>query len=194
PSGAGKSTIARALLDQMPGLEMSVSVTTRPARPGEVDGEHYHFISEDDYHGLVAEDGLLEHALVFSNYYGTPRKKVEEALGQGRDILFDIDWQGTQQLRERSRSDLVSIFILPPSVEELERRLHSRAQDSAEVVQRRMDKALDEISHWSEYDYVIHNVDLDTAIAQAKAILSAERLRRDRQVGLSAFVGQMRER
>jgi guanylate kinase len=192
PSGAGKSTISRALLDNDDNLTMSVSVTTRKPRPAEVDGVHYHFISVPEFHLLVENDGLLEHAKVFDNYYGTPRERVEDALRKGRDVLFDIDWQGTQQLAETAPRDLVRIFIMPPSVAELERRLRSRAQDSDEVVKGRMAKALDEMSHWSEYDYVIVNDDINRSISSARSILAAERLRRERQIGLAGFANEMR--
>ncbi|MCF8480434.1 MAG: guanylate kinase [Rhodospirillum sp.] len=192
PSGAGKSTISRALLADEDRLDMSVSVTTRSPRPGEVDGVHYHFISVGNYKALADNDGLLEHARVFDNFYGTPRDPVEKALRSGRDILFDIDWQGTQQVAEKARGDLVTIFILPPNVAELERRLKTRAQDSDEVVAKRMAKALDEISHYSEYDYIVVNDDLERSIAEVKAILRAERLRRQRRIGLADFVNRMR--
>ncbi|WP_413205582.1 guanylate kinase [Rhodospirillum sp. A1_3_36] len=192
PSGAGKSTISRALLADEDRLDMSVSVTTRPPRPGEKDGVHYHFISVEEYKALADNDGLLEHARVFDNFYGTPRDPVETALRSGRDILFDIDWQGTQQVAEKAQNDLVSIFILPPNVGELERRLKARAQDSDEVVAKRMAKALDEISHYSEYDYIIVNDDLERSITEVKAILRAERLRRHRRIGLADFVNRMR--
>ncbi|MBK1663769.1 guanylate kinase [Rhodospirillum rubrum] len=192
PSGAGKTTISRALLAEEDGLEMSVSVTTRPPRPGERDGEHYHFIDVARYMALTKDDGLLEHARVFENYYGTPRAPVEAALAMGRDVLFDIDWQGTQQVAEKARADLVSIFILPPSVGELERRLKGRAQDSDAVVAARMAKAMDEISHYFEYDYIIVNDDLDRSIADVRAILRAERLKRARRIGLAGFVNRMR--
>lgn len=194
PSGAGKSSIARALLDRHENLTMSVSVTTRAPRPGEVDGADYTFIDVASYQAMVAGDGLLEYAQVFDNYYGTPREPVEEAMRQGRDVLFDVDWQGTQQLRQNARADLVSVFILPPSRDELERRLRRRAQDPDAVVRRRMAKAADEMSHWAEYDYVIVNDDLDTAVAGVEAILAAERLRRDRRIGLAAFVAAVSAR
>ena len=194
PSGAGKSSIARALLAGDDNLRMSVSVTTRPPRPGEIDGTDYTFISEADYRTLVQGDGLLEHARVFDNHYGTPRAPVEAAMRAGRDVLFDVDWQGPQQLRQNARADLVSVFILPPSRVELERRLRRRAQDPEEVVQRRMAKAADEMSHWAEYDYVIVNDRLETAVAGVRAILAAERLRRDRRVGLAAFVAAISDR
>ncbi|MEQ8708058.1 MAG: guanylate kinase [Rhodospirillales bacterium] len=194
PSGAGKSTISRALLDNDDNLTMSVSVTTRTPRTSEVDGVHYHFIDKPEFQNLVASDGLLEHARVFDNYYGTPRLQVEEALKKGRDVLFDIDWQGTQQLSEKAPRDLVRVFVMPPSVGELERRLQNRAQDSEEVVRGRMAKALDEMSHWSEYDYVIVNDDLNRSISSARSILAAERLKRERQIGLADFTNDMRDR
>ncbi|MBN9586686.1 MAG: guanylate kinase [Afipia sp.] len=188
PSGAGKSTLARMLIEKMPGLSMSVSVTTRSMRPGEVDGEHYHFIDKARFHAMVKDGGLLEHATVFDNSYGTPRQPVEHALSSGRDVLFDIDWQGTQQLREKARVDVVSVFILPPTAGDLERRLHTRAQDSDEVIAGRMSRASHELSHWAEYDYVVVNSDLNEAYTQVVTILNAERLKRERQPGLSAFV------
>lgn len=189
PSGAGKSTIARRLLERRDArLHMSVSVTTRPPRPGEVDGRDYWFIDAARFGRMVAEERLLEFATVFGNSYGTPRDAVESALADGRDVLFDVDWQGTQQLRQNARADLVSVFILPPSHDELERRLRTRAQDTDEVVRRRMARAADEMSHWAEYDYIIVNHQIDQAVAEATAILEAERLRRDRQVGLAGYV------
>jgi guanylate kinase len=193
PSGAGKTTISRKLLERDDNLSMSISVTTRPRRPGEVDDNDYHFIDAAEFDRLVGAGALLEHAKVFGNYYGTPRTAVESALAEGRDVLFDIDWQGTQQLAEKAREDLVSVFILPPSTRELERRLHSRAQDSAAEVSRRMAKAADEMSHWAEYDYIIVNHDIDSSTRRVQAILQAERLRRERQVGLSEFVKALRE-
>ena len=193
PSGAGKTSISRALLECEPDLSMSVSVTTRPNRPGEVAGRDYHFIDTEQF-GLMANRGeLLEHAKVFGNYYGTPRAPVDEALASGLDVLFDIDWQGTQQLNEAARRDLVAVFILPPSTRELEKRLKTRAQDSAQVVAERMSKAADEMSHWPEYDYVVINNDLDASVVQVRSILAAERLRRDRQIGLGDFVKALRE-
>jgi guanylate kinase len=188
PSGAGKTTLSRMLLTVERGIELSISVTTRPKRPGEVNGRHYHFIDRKRFDQLVRASDLLEYAEVFGNFYGTPRKPVERALKQGRDVLFDIDWQGTQQLRERARDDLVSVFILPPSSGELERRLHTRAQDDKKIIRARMAKAGGEMSHWAEYDYVVVNRDLDRAFGDVRAILAAERLKRERQVGLSSFV------
>ena len=192
PSGAGKTTIARRLLTEDAELELSVSVTTRQRRPGEVEGKDYHFVTTSDFQILINERAPLEYAKVFDHYYGTPAANVMAALVEGRDILFDIDWQGTQQLADSSREDLVSVFILPPSTRDLEQRLLSRAQDSADVVAARMSKAADEISHYREYDYILVNRNIDVAVAQVKAILQAERLRRDRQVGLSDFVKKLR--
>ncbi|MGL4294717.1 MAG: guanylate kinase [Aestuariivirga sp.] len=188
PSGAGKSTLSRRLLASDRNITMSVSVTTRPPRPGEVNGRDYHFISKEEFARLRDGGQLLEHAEVFGNFYGTPRAPVEEALARGRDVLFDIDWQGTQQLAEAMEGDLVRIFILPPSAEELRERLIRRAQDSASVVAKRMAEASSEISHWPEYDYVIVNENLDLAGQQIAAILTAERLRRRRRTGLAQFV------
>ena len=192
PSGAGKTTIARRLLDEDAGLELSVSATTRQRRPGEVEGKDYHFVTTSDFQIMINDRTLLEYAKVFENYYGTPLAPVMAALLEGRDILFDIDWQGTQQLADASREDLVSVFILPPSTRDLEQRLLSRAQDTVDVVAKRMSKAADEISHYREYDYILVNRDIDVAVAQVKAILQAERLRRDRQVGLTNFVKKLR--
>ncbi len=193
PSGAGKSTLARMLVDKMPDMRMSVSVTTRPMRPGESDGVHYHFIDKPKFDAMVKGNELLEHATVFDNSYGTPRKPVEDALASGQDVLFDIDWQGTQQLREKARDDVVSVFILPPSAADLEKRLHTRAQDSDEVIAGRMSRASHELSHWAEYDYVVTNSDLDEAYSQVVTILKAERLKRERQTGLSAFVRDLQK-
>lgn len=193
PSGAGKSTLARMLIEKMPDMRMSVSVTTRPMRPGEIDGEHYHFIGKPKFDAMVKGKELLEHATVFDNSYGTPRKPVEAALASGQDVLFDIDWQGTQQLREKARDDVVSVFILPPSAADLERRLHTRAQDSDEVIAGRMSRASHELSHWAEYDYVVTNSDLDEAYSQVVTVLKAERLKRERQTGLSAFVRDLQK-
>lgn len=191
PSGAGKTAISRRLLEQDRALRMSVSVTTRPPRPGEVEGRDYYFVDRPAFAALVAEDALLEHAEVFGNGYGTPRGPVEETLNAGGDVLFDIDWQGTQQLHERAEADLVRVFILPPSGAELERRLRSRAQDSDAVIAGRMAKAADEMSHWPEYDYVLVNQSLEDSVAMVAAILKAERLRRGRQIGLSEFVRRL---
>ena len=188
PSGAGKTTLSRRLLAEDKGVTLSVSVTTRKMRPGEVDGRDYHFIDRRRFDELVDKDGLLEWAEVFDNYYGTPVAPVMDALAAGHDVLFDIDWQGTQQLSEKARGDVVTVFILPPSIPELERRLHSRAQDDYETIHRRMAKAADEMSHWAEYDYVVINRDLEQAFADVTAILHAERLKRERQPGLSDFV------
>ena len=191
PSGAGKSTISRALLEKHPDLTMSISATTRPMRPGEVDGKDYYFIDKSKFEDMVAEGNFLEHAEVFDNYYGTPRPPVVAALEQGKDVLFDVDWQGTQQLRQNARDDLASIFILPPSVDELERRLYARAQDPEDVVKKRMAKATSEMSHWAEYDYIIINEAIDHSVAEAEAILSAERLKRMRRVGISEWLRGM---
>jgi guanylate kinase len=188
PSGAGKTTLSRLLLKADRNVELSVSVTTRPRRRGEVAGRDYHFIGPGRFEAMVKTGKLLEWAEVFGHHYGTPRSPVEKALQSGRDVLFDIDWQGTQQLREKARDDLVSVFILPPSIKELERRLQRRAQDSRDIIGSRMAKAAGEMSHWPEYDYVIVNRDRDDAFAQVRAILAAERLKRERQIGLSAFV------
>lgn len=191
PSGAGKTTLSRRLLETDKGIVMSVSATTREKRPNEIDGKDYYFVTAEKFAAMVKAGEFFEHATVFGNSYGTPRAPVEAALADGRDVLFDIDWQGAQQLKEKARDDLVSVFILPPSHGELERRLHTRAQDSAEVVKGRMEKAAGEISHWPEYDYVIVNRDVDVAHAQVKAVLDAERVRRTRQIGLSEFVSTL---
>ena len=188
PSGAGKTTLSRMLLTADRNVELSVSVTTRRQRCGEVAGRDYHFIDPARFDAMVKTGKLLEWAEVFGHCYGTPRRPVEKALQAGRDVLFDIDWQGTQQLREKARDDLVSVFILPPSASELERRLHRRAQDSDAVIAARMAKAAGEMSHWPEYDYVIVNTDKRLAFAEVRAILGAERLKRERQIGLSDFV------
>jgi len=188
PSGAGKTTLSRLLLERFANVEMSVSVTTRRPRPGEVEGIDYHFIDPARFDSMVAHGELLEWAEVFGSRYGTPGAPVERALAAGRDVLFDIDWQGTQQLREKGRDDLVSIFVLPPSIPDLEARLRMRAQDTDDVIHGRMAKAADEMSHWAEYDYVVINRDLARAFEEVCAILSAERLKRERQIGLSAFV------
>ena len=189
PSGAGKTTLSRRLLADDDSITMSVSVTTRAPRPGEVDGVDYIFVDPDDYQRRVDAGDFLEHARVFDHFYGTPSGAVFAALEDGKDVLFDIDWQGTQQLQENAPNDLVKVFILPPSNEELERRLRSRAQDPEDIVRSRMAQAATEISHWPEYDYIIVNEDIDASLEQLKAILAAERLRRARQTGLSDFVG-----
>jgi guanylate kinase len=188
PSGAGKTTLSRMLLKADRHIDLSVSVTTRPQRPGEIDGRDYHFIDMVRFESMVKSGKLLEWAEVFGHRYGTPRIPVEKALRAGRDVLFDIDWQGTQQLREKARDDLVSVFILPPTVTELQRRLERRAQDTRAIIAGRMAKAAGEMSHWPEYDYVIVNRDKKDAFAEVRAILAAERLKRERQIGLSAFV------
>jgi guanylate kinase len=188
PSGAGKTTLSRRLLAEDAGVTLSVSVTTRKMRPGEVDGQEYHFIDRRRFLSMVENGELLEYAEVFDNGYGTPTKPVMDALAAGRDVLFDIDWQGTQQLREKARTDLVAVFVLPPSVAELERRLRTRAQDDYDTILHRMAKASDEMSHWAEYDYVVINRDVNQAFADVKAILAAERLKRERRPGLSDFV------
>lgn len=194
PSGAGKTTISRRILEAEPDrIAMSVSVTTRKPRPGEVDGKDYFFIDSFRFDEMMRDGELLEYAQVFGNFYGSPWKPVDSALSSGRDVLFDIDWQGTQQLRQKARGDLVSVFLLPPSMKELEKRLRQRAQDSEEVVRARMAKAAEEISHWPEYDYVIINDDLGNSVAQTHHILTVERLRRERQIGLVDFArGLMR--
>ena len=194
PSGAGKSTLARRLMAWDPSLRFSVSATTRKPRPGEVEGEHYYFRSPDEFRDMIAGGEMLEHAEVFGNFYGTPRGPVEAAMRAGRDTLFDVDWQGGQQIRASVLGPhVISIFILPPSLSELERRLVSRGQDAPEIIKGRMDKSRDEISHWAEYDYVLVNDDLDATFAHLTAILSAERLRRERQKSLGGFVKTLME-
>jgi guanylate kinase len=188
PSGAGKTTLARRLLDAEPDMVMSVSSTTRKQRNGEVGGRDYHFIDRETFAGMRDRGEFLEWAVVFGNYYGTPRKPVEEALAAGRDVLFDVDWQGAQSLRDDSPDDVVTVFILPPSGKALERRLTERAQDSPEVVETRMREASNEIQHWGEYDYVVINHEIDQALAAVRAILAAERLRCTRLTGLKDFV------
>lgn len=188
PSGAGKTTMSRRLLEEEKGITLSVSVTTRPMRPGEVHGKDYYFVDETKFHVMTTSGELLEHAEVFGHHYGTPKQHVMGALARGEDVLFDIDWQGTRQLAERCRDDLVSVFILPPSLQELERRLRARAQDTEEVVQHRMSKAAHEISHWEEYDYVVVNEDLNAALGSVRAILHGERLKRERQPYLANFI------
>jgi guanylate kinase len=193
PSGAGKTTLSRALLAGDGNVSLSVSMTTRPMRAGEREGIDYFFVPAERFDAAVRNGEFLEHATVFDHRYGTPGAPVGEALAAGRDVLFDIDWQGTQQLKEKAREDLVSVFVLPPSHAELERRLRARAQDSDDVVLRRMAKAAGEISHWAEYDYVIVNDNIDAALAKVVAILHAERLKRTRQIGLSQFVRNLQE-
>lgn len=188
PSGAGKTTLSRLLIERMPRLKMSVSVTTRAKRPGEVEGQDYLFVDKARFEGMVKRNELLEWATVFDNRYGTPRAPVEAALSKGEDVLFDIDWQGTQQLREKAHDDVVSVFILPPSAADLEKRLHSRAQDSREVIRGRMSRASHEMSHWAEYDYIVINHEIDAAFAEVQSILRAEQLKRKRRTGLTAFV------
>ncbi len=191
PSGAGKSTLARRLLQNDPQISMSVSVTTRPKRANEVEGRDYFFVSRERFEEMVREGAFLEHATVFGNRYGTPASAVEKMLAEGRDVLFDIDWQGAQQLAQKAKDDLVRVFILPPSRDELARRLQERAADPPEVVARRMAEANNEISRWSEYDYVIVNKDIEKAEKQLEAIVAAERLNRQRQIGLVDFVRRL---
>jgi guanylate kinase len=196
PSGAGKTTLSRGLLDNDSQIQLSVSCTTRQKRPGERDGVDYRFVDTATFSGMVQRGEFLEHARVFDHYYGTPKEPVERALSSGKDVLFDIDWQGTQQLKDPVKNvqgDLVTVFILPPSTRDLEKRLLTRAQDSKEVVAQRMDKAADEMSHYAEYDYVIVNRNIGTSLSDLKAILTAERLKRGRQVGVSDFVKALRE-
>ena len=191
PSGAGKTTLSRLLIERLPGLTLSVSATTRPMRPGEIEGSDYLFVDKARFETMVKRDELLEWATVFDNRYGTPRAPVERALTAGTDVLFDIDWQGTQQLREKARADVVSVFILPPSAADLEKRLHSRAQDSHDVIRRRMSRASHEMSHWAEYDYIVINHEIDEAFAEVQSILKAERLKRERRTGLTTFVREL---
>jgi guanylate kinase len=188
PSGAGKTTLARRLLDNEPGLAMSVSYTTRTPRKGESDGKDYHFVDHDTFTKMRDQGEFLEWAVVFDNYYGTARKPVEQALARGRDVLFDVDWQGAKALRDEAAADVVTVFILPPSGKALEDRLTERAQDSAEVVHARMRGASSEIQHWAEYDYIVINHDVQQSLASIRAILAAERLRRARLTGLKDFV------
>jgi len=192
PSGAGKTTLSRMLIAETPDLKMSVSATTRPMRPGEVEGKDYYFVDQKRFESMAADGELLEWAVVFGNRYGTPRGPVEEALAAGQDVLFDIDWQGTQQLRSRSPNDVVSVFILPPSAVALEQRLHTRAQDSDEVIRGRMKKAGDEMSHFDAYDYIVVNDNIGIAFESVRSILRAEQLKRERQVGLAGFVRELR--
>jgi guanylate kinase len=193
PSGAGKTTLTRRLVEHDPELALSISVTTRPPRPGELDGRDYWFINQGRFDDMVARGELLEHAAVFSHCYGTPRRPIDEALAAGRDIVGDLDWQGTQQLAAKVRNDLVAVFVLPPSLQALEARLRSRAQDADPVVAGRMAKSAEEIAHWLEYDYVIVNDTIEDSLAKAQAIVAAERLRRDRQTGLAEFVATLRD-
>jgi guanylate kinase len=192
PSGAGKTSIARRLLELEPELQLSISVTTRPRRPSETDGVDYHFIDRTTYAAMIAAGDLLEHAEVYGHGYGTPRAAVASALGAGRDVLFDIDWQGAQQLREVARDDMVAVFILPPSTAELERRLRRRAEDAEAVVRARLAQVAADVTHWAEYDYVLINDELDLSVERVRAVLAAERLRRQRQPGLTDFVSQFR--
>lgn len=193
PSGAGKSTIARNILEADPEMKLSVSVTTRPRRPSEIEGVHYHFVSQKEFERLRSSDSLLEWAEVHGNFYGTPREAAENALAAGEDMLFDIDWQGALQLQEKMPADVVSIFILPPTMAELQARLNRRAEDTADVIATRLANARAEIGHWREYDYVVVNDDLNRAFASVRAIVEAERLRRDRRFGLFDFVSTLLE-
>ena len=191
PSGAGKTTISRMLLEADEEINLSVSVTTRKPRPGEIDVVHYHFCSDADFDRMVAEDDFYEWAHVFGHRYGTPKGRIRSALKQGQDFLFDIDWQGTQQLYQKDRQDVVSVFILPPSIDELRRRLETRATDSGEVIGDRMARAQGEISHWAEYEYVVINDDVDACFGKVREILHAERMERTRQTGLIPFVREL---
>lgn len=192
PSGAGKSSISRALIERHPSMMLSVSWTTRSPRPGEIDGTHYHFVSSDRFEANIAENGFWEHARVFDHRYGTPKAPAQKALAESRDVLFDIDWQGAQQLVQNAWADIVSVFILPPSLAELERRLHTRSQDSDEVIRGRMARAAVEMSHYAEYDYCIVNHVLEDSVRAVEAILEVERLKRYRQSGLAEFVKRLR--
>ena len=191
PSGAGKTTLSRKLLAQDEDIQLSVSATTRPPRPGEVDGKDYYFVSDAEFDQMVEEDDFYEWAHVFDNRYGTPKGVIRKGLKEGQDYLFDIDWQGTQQLKQKDDQDVVTVFVLPPSLKELRRRLESRGQDSAEVIDGRMERAHDEISHWAEYDYVVINDDMEACFAHVCEILHAERMRRKRQTGLIPFVREL---
>src|SRR3954467_2268145 len=193
PSGAGKTTLSRMLLEREPGLKMSVSATTRPMRPGEVEGRDYFFVDKPKFEAMVEQGELLEWATVFDNLYGTPRAPVEAALSAGQDVLFDIDWQGTQPLPQKASVDVVRVFILPPSAADLEKRLHTRAQDSDEVIRGRMSRATHELSHWAEYDYIGVNQNVDDAFAEVQSILKAERLKRHRRTGLTTFVRELQQ-
>ena len=194
PSGAGKTTIARKLLAAEPDLAMSVSATTRPMRPGEVDGHDYYFLTRERFERDIEADAFLEYARVFDHLYGTPRARITPTLDAGQDILFDIDWQGTQQLRQRAGDDVVPVFILPPGIDELRRRLTNRATDGADVIEARMARARSEISHWDGYNYVVINDDIDRCFDEVRTILHAERLKRGRQTGLARFAMDMSER
>jgi guanylate kinase len=194
PSGAGKTTLSRLLLDKDGAIDLSISVTTRSRRQGEVNGRDYHFIDAAKFRAMKKNGDLLEWAQVFGNFYGTPRGPVERTLSRGRDVLFDIDWQGANQLRRKVRNDLVTVFVLPPSAPELRRRLHTRAQDSEQVIRRRMAEAAREISHWNEYDYVVVNYDVQDALGALRTILSAERMKRARQTTLESFVGRLKKK
>ena len=194
PSGAGKSTLSRRLLERDANLSLSISMTTRPARPGEVDGREYHFATRESFEQAIEAGDFLEWARVFDHLYGTPKGPVEAALTAGRDVLFDVDWQGARALRAASAPDVVGAFILPPDMAELERRLHTRAQDNADIIARRMAKSADEIRHWDEYDYVLVNRDLDETHARLAEILSAERMKRARQTWLAPFVKSLLEK
>ena len=193
PSGAGKTSISRRVLDLEPGLSLSISVTTRPRRPSEREGVHYFFVDRDEFARMAREGELLEYAEVYGNFYGTPRKPVEAALAQGRDILFDVDWQGAQQLRHTMRDEVVSLFILPPSVSVLAGRLRTRAEDDDATVAHRLDQVANDLTHWAEYDYVLVNEDFEASTASVQAILAAERLRKSRQTGLNSFVNRLRQ-
>lgn len=193
PSGAGKTTISRKVLDQEPGLTLSVSVTTRPKRPSEVEGKDYYFMDETTFKKNVEDGQFLEHAYVYGYYYGTPKATIEDQISRGHEVLFDIDWQGTQQLKQVAVHDLVSVFLLPPTMKVLEERLWNRAEDQAETIRKRLKQANDEISHWAEYDYVVINTALEESIQAIRSILQAERLKRRRQVGLANFVTALRE-
>ncbi len=193
PSGAGKTTISRKILDADNEIKLSVSVTTRPKRPGEEDGVHYYFVDDEKFDQMIEDDDFYEWAPVFGHRYGTPKGIIRNALKDGQDFMFDIDWQGTQQLYQKDQQDVVSVFILPPSIDELRRRLISRAQDEDDVIDSRMERAKGEISHWAEYDYVVVNDDLDTCFAKVREILHAERMRRTRQTGLIPFVRELTE-
>ena len=191
PSGAGKTTLSRKLLEQDGDIQLSISATTRKPRPGEVDGKDYYFVSDAEFDRMVEEDDFYEWAPVFDHRYGTPKGAIRRGLKEGQDYLFDIDWQGTQQLKQKDDQDVVTVFVLPPSLTELRRRLESRAQDSAEVIDGRMERARDEISHWAEYDYVVVNDDMEACFSQVCKILHAERMRRKRQTGLIPFVREL---